>query len=158
MMHAISLWQPWAAAIALGDKRVETRHWACPPTVKVLAIHAAKRWRPDQREAARHLSLLVEDADRYQQSIGPNSRGAIVAVAKLERCELMTQAIIDSTPAKERAFGGWEPGRYAWVLNYIQPLNEPIPLRGQQGIGILSADVESEVLARAGDYLGECVR
>ena len=27
-MKAISLWQPWASAVALGSKRVETRSWS----------------------------------------------------------------------------------------------------------------------------------
>ena len=41
-MKAISLWQPWATAIAVGAKRIETRHW---PTKHrgPLMIHAAKR-------------------------------------------------------------------------------------------------------------------
>lgn len=27
-MKAISLWQPWASAMALGLKSIETRHWS----------------------------------------------------------------------------------------------------------------------------------
>ena len=27
---ALPLWQPWASLVALGAKRVETRHWPCP--------------------------------------------------------------------------------------------------------------------------------
>lgn len=41
-MKALSLWQPWASAIALGSKRIETRDW--PTRYRgLLAIHAAKR-------------------------------------------------------------------------------------------------------------------
>ena len=41
-MKAISLWQPWASAMALGMKKIETRHW---PTCYrgPLLIHAAKK-------------------------------------------------------------------------------------------------------------------
>jgi len=41
-MKALSLWQPWASAIALGSKRIETRGWATSYRGP-LAIHAAKR-------------------------------------------------------------------------------------------------------------------
>ena len=27
-MKAISLWQPWASAVSVGSKRIETRHWS----------------------------------------------------------------------------------------------------------------------------------
>lgn len=42
-MRAISLWQPWASAIALGSKRIETRSWSTSYRGP-LAIHAAKSW------------------------------------------------------------------------------------------------------------------
>ena len=40
-MKAISLWQPWASAIAIGEKTIETRSWWTPHR-GALAIHAAK--------------------------------------------------------------------------------------------------------------------
>ena len=41
-MKAISLWQPWASAIASGSKRIETRSWATNYRGPLL-IHAARR-------------------------------------------------------------------------------------------------------------------
>lgn len=41
-MKAISLWQPWASAISLGAKRIETRSWSTSYRGPI-AIHAAKR-------------------------------------------------------------------------------------------------------------------
>jgi hypothetical protein len=52
-MKAISLWQPWASAIALGMKRIETRGWSTNYRGR-LAIHAAKTWRTEQREFLAH--------------------------------------------------------------------------------------------------------
>lgn len=44
-MKAISLWQPWASAIAVGAKRVETRSWATkyrgPPDALIRQIKRA---------------------------------------------------------------------------------------------------------------------
>src|SRR5437868_804524 len=42
-VKALSLWQRWASAMALGWKRIETRHWSLSYR-GLLAIHAAKRW------------------------------------------------------------------------------------------------------------------
>jgi hypothetical protein len=34
----------------------------------------------------------------------------------------------------ERATGDWKPGRYAWELQNIKALVEPIPYKGKQGL------------------------
>lgn len=44
----------------------------------------------------------------------------------------------------ERQMGDFSPGRYGWELNKIQPLAEPIPYRGLQGL----FNVPDELLAR----------
>lgn len=38
-MKALSLWQPWASLVALGEKRIETREWSTRYRGE-LAIHA----------------------------------------------------------------------------------------------------------------------
>ena len=50
-MKAISLWQPWASAIALGAKRIETRSWMVYPN------------RPLHRTADLHHPGLRRNAD-----------------------------------------------------------------------------------------------
>jgi len=42
LIKAISLWQPWASAMALGFKKNETRHWATKYRGPLL-IHAAQK-------------------------------------------------------------------------------------------------------------------
>jgi hypothetical protein len=37
-------------------------------------------------------------------------------------------------PEAERAFGDYTPGRYAWILADVVPLEEPVPARGRQGL------------------------
>lgn len=49
-MIAISLWQPWASAIAVGLKTIETRSWPARCIGHRIAIHAAKRNTREQRE------------------------------------------------------------------------------------------------------------
>ena len=123
-MKAISLWQPWASAIALGHKHVETRHWSTKYR-GTLAIHAAKRWEPDQREFASVERTLGRLPWRLPF-------GAIVAV-----CDLVdvrpTDELKFTVSAVERLYGNYEPGRFGWLLENIRPLAEPIGYRGGQG-------------------------
>jgi activating signal cointegrator 1 len=71
-----------------------------------------------------------------------NPLGSIVAIADLTDCLQMTNS---ETPAKgqicihhqshlELALGDWSPGRYAWKLENILALPEPIAHRGGQGL------------------------
>jgi hypothetical protein len=124
-MKAISLWQPWASAIALGHKRVETRHWATRYTGPI-AIHAAKRWTAAEREFAAVEKALGRLPVRLPL-------GAIVATATLMGCRL-TQDVRHQLGSIERLYGNYEDGRYAWFLSDIVALPEPIGYRGAQGL------------------------
>ena len=37
----------------------------------------------------------------------------------------------------ERSVGDWQPGRYAWKLENVRPIAEPIPYRGKQGLTVI---------------------
>ena len=123
-MKAISLWQPWATAIAVGNKHVETRHWATSYTGP-LAIHAAKRWEKSAREFA-----SVERAIGRLPARLP--LGAIVATAILIGCR-RTEDVEPQLSPVERIYGDYTAGRFAWFLADIVALDEPIPFRGAQG-------------------------
>ena len=128
-MKAISLWQPWASAIPLGYKRIETRGWKTNYRGP-LAIHAAKRWAPDQREFASVQMRLGRLPKRIPL-------GAIVAICRIVDCiptdEIMSQRIRYGVTAIERIYGNYDAGRYAWLLEDIRALPEPIGFRGGQG-------------------------
>lgn len=131
-MKTISLWQPWATAIAVGVKRVETRHW--PTRYRgVLAIHAAKRWTGGQR----HFTMSECACGRLPARI---PLGAIVAIARLVDCRPAAAVALDVS-AVERIYGNYEPGRFAWMLEDIAPLAEPIPWRGSQGFFEVPDDI-----------------
>lgn len=123
-MRCISLWQPWASAIALGVKRVETRHWSTDYRGP-LAIHASKRWTREQIEFAQVERSLGRLPGRIPL-------GALIAVCDLvdvrPTLELKTQV-----SAIERIYGNYEPGRFGWVLENVRALPEPIAFCGRQG-------------------------
>lgn len=152
-MRAISLWQPWATAIAVGAKRVETRHW---PTAYrgPLVIHAAKRLVKDELiyyacawtwcGALRPIGLTMGNSKPLWELL---PFGALVATCDLVDCrptDSFTQAELDASRMPEgetsdtyrwteRHMGNFEIGRFGWVLDNIRPLRWPIPFKGAQG-------------------------
>jgi len=146
-MKAITLWQPYASAIAAGLKRVETRHW--PTRYRgPIAIHAAKReschgdlpcgWRVRMAE---HWARLGHGPDVW----GRLPRGAVVAVARLVDCREMDEAWIAEQGDAELLHGCWESGRWGWVLEGVHAVT-PVPCTGAQGLwelGEVTAKVEA---------------
>jgi hypothetical protein len=128
-VRAISLWQPWASAVAIGAKTIETRHWWTAYRGP-LAIHAAKKDTPELREFFTWKAcdpLRRAGYERFDQL----PFGAIVATCRLTEC-LRSDDVAELTD-QERALGDYSPGRYAWVFVDVEPLGEPIPFRGSQG-------------------------
>lgn len=151
-MRALSLWQPWATAVAGHAKRIETRSWYTEYRGP-LAIHAAKRC--VKSELAFYAS---EDAwvgalasARVKLANGPLwdllPFGAIVATCDLIDCratEHFCSIELDAPlkpdpvygnhlPWTERDMGNFEPGRFGWVLGNVCPLTTPVPFVGRQG-------------------------
>jgi activating signal cointegrator 1 len=150
-MKALSLWQPWASAIAVGAKRIETRSWATAYRGPIL-IHASKSrcCLPYKRDgfpgpfsdnwAGR---LAMEAAGIPLDYEFP--LGALIAVAELVGWERFDETTASSsvihtagrrfelTP-QELALGDYSPGRYGWVLANVRALPTPIPYTGRQGL------------------------
>lgn len=122
-MKALSLWQPHAQAIALGLKPYETRHW--PTRYRgPLAIHAAKRpWKPadfwDQE-------ALLQIGDL------PLVYGAVVCTVDLVDC-IPTARLNGRLSETEGFWGNFGPDRFAFHLENIRVLDQPLPCRGMQG-------------------------
>lgn len=123
-MRCISLHQPWATAIALGVKRIETRGWSTTYRGP-LAIHAAKRWGRNQIEFTATEHALGRLPKRVPL-------GAIVAVCDLVDVQ-HTLDLETQVSAIEWLYGNYEPGRFGWLLENVRPLAEPIPFIGRQG-------------------------
>lgn len=164
-MKALTILQPWASAIALGAKRIETRSHQTSYRGP-LAIHAGK--------GTEHLIWAYEDGG------GPKDflRGldlwnpaevkhalpfsAIIAVCELVDC---LEIHADKTGAatlwqkdalglkigyvgpQELPLGDYTHGRYAWLLADVRALAQPIPCSGKQGLWTPSANVLAQLEA-----------
>lgn len=136
-MKAISLWQPWASAMAAGVKRNETRSWSTDYRGELL-ICSAKRM-PSREE------LAAMDVETYKAAMAmPYGFG--LCVVDLLRC-VRTERVEYYRPLSEaeRSLGDYTPGRFAWITDNCRKLRNPVPIRGRQGLFSLTPDEEEKV-------------
>jgi activating signal cointegrator 1 len=142
-MKALTITQPWATLVAIGAKRIETRSWRTSYRGP-LAIHAAKGF----PKAARQFTLEPVCYEEMRRSAHIELRdkgwpayplGYVMATCRLVACiETDVLSEVDSVlaedgryvSARERVFGNFSAGRYAWYLTDIKPLPEPMPAKG----------------------------
>ena len=145
-MKLLSLWEPWATLMALGQKRIETRSWSTSYRGG-LAIHASKGGLSKTTLS----DVLCEPMFRAALDGEPLSPGCIVAVVNLIDClpmesRICLPGVFDDYPKldtpQEREFGDFGEGRWAWVTDRVYRLAKPIPFRGKQGL----VDVPPETL------------
>jgi hypothetical protein len=139
-MKAISLWQPWASAIALGVKTIETRSWQTSYRGPLL-IHAARKW-----------GKLAQDFAATEKALGRLTLdrvplGAFVAVCNLVDIEPSQDLELTISPI-EKLYGNYQWGRYGWKLEEVRAFDEPIGYRGAQGLFEVPDAVVAEALRR----------
>lgn len=141
-MKAISIWQPWASAIAEGHKLIETRHWPVSHRGEI-AIHAARRW------TGAELEYLQEFNERWPELAlqPPLPLGAVVAVAEIKGCA-RTESLRGAISILEQELGNFTDGRYGWLLTNVCKLAEPVVCRGKQGLFDISGEPLDRVLAQ----------
>lgn len=127
-MKALSLWQPWASAIPLGFKEIETRSWGTSYRGDLLICSAQK----DTREQE---LFFYESIKPLNKNLTYNHFpfGVAVAIVNLKDCLRMTEELISNQSDLEKVFGLWEVGRYAWIFDNIRPI-KPFEVRGRQGL------------------------
>jgi hypothetical protein len=150
-MKAITILQPYASLIAVGAKRFETRSWATAYRGPI-AIHAGKK--PYFQESAIVCSPFANETNRilgFRWNRLPY--GAVIATADLVECwECIGPDVAGNLMIRHKAkpgrqesdwenryledneilFGDFSKGRYAWELDNVQPLTEPVYCRGRQ--------------------------
>jgi len=144
-MKALSLWQPWASLMALGLKRVETRGWYMRHRGP-LVIAATKTWNRDVLKAlhdANRPSCIEDDSDwrrmidrlvgRGVKTLGDLPLGAALCIVNVVDCIPTDRAAL-SLSNDEKAFGSYDPGRFAIITEMVRTFEKPVPCRGAQGL------------------------
>lgn len=146
-MKVLTIMQPWANLIALGAKKIETRSWYTSYRGP-LAIHASKSYPKWARE--------LEKLEPFYSALRPGGIycfpsfycGWVIAVCRLVDCIQIdfnyfyghagkVQAGLrngSKVEGNELAFGDYTPGHYAWILEDVQRLPEPVPAKGRLGL------------------------
>ena len=152
-MKAITLHQPWASLVAIGAKRIETRSWKTNYRGE-LAIHASKTSNKNICQSGiEPFFTILKQAGFIEikngRLIDYLPRGVIIATCNLFDCrEITVRMLTDSKEHigwyingyfwkfdyREREFGDFTIGRYAWFLKDVKILSEQIPAKGMLGL------------------------
>lgn len=136
IIPCLTLWQPWASAMAEGLKRIETRDYSASrlglQPGQLVAVHAAKRPMTDE-------DWELWDATKLTELDPDIPYGAVLSVHRYEVSCLTKRICLyperyELTEQEER-FGDYSDGRWGWLMPLALKLDTPIPHRGQQGIG-----------------------
>jgi hypothetical protein len=139
----LSLTQPWASLVAYALKVFETRSWYSPHRGPI-AIHASAGFPKDCKmlchEEPFTEALLSIGISRIDQL----PLGAVLATGTMRGCykmgslyapcaaDLFRHFRVPMHP--EFSFGDFSDGRYAWLLEDVVKLPEPIPAKGSLGL------------------------
>lgn len=139
-MKAITIKQPWASLIALGEKKFETRSWQTQYRGPI-SIHAGKTI---DREACNDFSIVATLLKHGIKSHNDLPVGVVLAKANLVECHKVTadyysmyeeeKAGTDkglSIEGEEWWFGDYTEGRYAWELTDLRVLPHPLQAKGK---------------------------
>ena len=128
-MRALTIRQPWADAIARGEKKIENRTRRTAFRGKLL-IHAG----------------LTGDRQAVLDGVRPGAdvRGAVLAVAELVGCHQ------DANPAAPCDPWGL-PNQWHWELSDVRPLPRPVPAKGCLGLWLPDVETLAAVEAQYGE-------
>lgn len=134
---AITLWQPWATLVAIGAKQFDTRSWLTRHRGP-LVIHAAKRFTRAERAwcCEEPFRSVLRDAGYPEPESLLVTLGKALCVVEVTAM-YNTSDLVKGISEQERAFGNYEPGRFAWSLKNLRVF-ESVSMRGRQGIWTLT--------------------
>ena len=134
-MKVLSLWQPYASLLIHGHKPIETRGWPAPDWImgETIGIASTKHVRKEQRGLFAGSDLKF----RYLQTQLPLRleelpHGFLLGTAVVRSCMCMTEDDLRRICDRERWFGDWQVGRYAWHVTDLHKFEDPIPVSGGQ--------------------------
>ena len=155
-MRVLSLTQPWAELVVLGEKRVETRDWATGYRGPLL-IHASKGY-PRAAQVFRNDSVVEDALRRHGLLVSPLPLGAIIGSVELVDCVPVDsekwRGMVKRVDPREWIWGNLEPGqnpqRVAWMLQRARKLPVAIPAAGSLGLWTWELPGADEAALRGG--------
>ncbi len=135
-MKALTLTQPWASLMAAQQKTIETRSW--PTRFRgEMVIHAAKGFPSHCKELCLTPKFATALCHRQPSDLPLSVGLCVVRVIGCVGVEEMHKAefILGRKPdAKELLFGNYAPGRFAWLTEFVKPMDDMRTVRGALGL------------------------
>lgn len=157
-----SLWHPWALAMWKGLKQYETRSALAPVVIQLrhyrgwLGIHAAqmpwlkaidKSFEGDSIEVRKKFAL--DCIERLNDApVDRRDYGCIGGICRFDGGIFQTQQIRGELNDAETFWGNYSDGRRAIHCPNMIRLDDPVPLRGHQGL--FDWEVPPVIVARIG--------
>lgn len=144
-MRVISLHQPFATLLVLGEKIFETRHWATLFRGN-LAIHAAKTTQYKTICDTQPFQSVLSKNGYHSFSLLP--RGGVIGKVNLLNClKTSDTEVRDKLKelANEKFFGNFANGRFAWKTAGQVKFDKMIECVGRQGF----FNVDDELIKNA---------
>lgn len=135
-MKALTLYDPWATLVVLGEKQFETRSWSTSYR-GLLAIHTSK----NMKESGIAYSSLT-----FREALGDAMfhPGCIIGTVEVVGC-WPTWPYPSPVSRKEVTFGDWRIGRFAWKLANPRRLAAPISCTGHLGLWTMPPEIAEEL-------------
>lgn len=129
-MKALTVWQPWASAIALGYKSIETRGWSTKYRGPLIIHAAARPVDPMYCPACSYPDEACRLCDDGRTADLPT--GAALCVVSLINV-VPTDVLLEKVHLDplERRLGNYGAGRYGWMLDDVRVF-DPVPAAGKQ--------------------------
>lgn len=128
-MKAISLWQPWATAMALGVKTIETRSWFTRHRGDLLICAGTRKPQNWEREL-----LTTVFGKEVELPLG-----RALCIVELYDCVPAHTVELILTGRGEHLLGDFTEGRYAWLTRNLRKLAS-FPVVGRQGLFNVDAE------------------
>lgn len=126
-MKVLTIKEPFATLIMNKVKYIETRSWKTKYRGELYIQAGAAKIKKEVKERADLSRLYDENNLNY---------GNIICKCNLVDCIYMDEPFIEKIKKKDinnYISGHYEVGRYAWILDNIEPI-KPIKVKGQLGI------------------------
>ncbi|HAN20409.1 MAG: hypothetical protein A2Y15_08630 [Clostridiales bacterium GWF2_36_10] len=149
-MKVLTLWQPYATALVLGIKKVETRSWATNYRGELYIHAAAKSYKEIIKiigsEKAKQLTEYLSRQSNYK-SIKELPYGAIIGKVEIIDCKQQF-LIMDKWPEINSLEINWgdysDYQRFAWRIANPVVFDNPISIKGMQGLWNWEGDTDGE--------------
>jgi len=132
-IRAISLHQPWAGAIALGIKTLETRPWATQVRGDLLICSTKKK--VSELELPANYELIYKNCSKEDKDI-LELQGHAICIVEVVDCVGTNDPSFAKRTSKQTKndflWGNYNRDRYVWVTRNMRRV-KPVPVRGAQG-------------------------